>query len=324
MYTDEWRHLNGVWLHYQDWQDWQDWPDQQDRPDCREPASQAGPGRLADVESRPETLLLLHGLTQQSHVFDAFAAQLARRHRVVALDFRGRGESHWAPGTYTVPHYAQDVLALLDTLSVETVHVLGTSLGGLVGLHLAAVAPERLRSLVLNDIGCEIDPRGAARIQAYAAAVPDSFPDLGRAAAWALEQYPWLGRMAPDAVADAVRWAVRRGPDGRWRLKFDPAIGRAPRPTPEAVRAASQAWWAALESLRCPVLLLRGADSDIVSAATAVEMAARQPRLVRADVPDVGHAPTLAEPAAVAALRAFYGAGARVPEPDGGSPPRLP
>ena len=251
-------------------------------------------------------MLLLHGLTQQSHAFDAVAARLGRRHRCLALDFRGRGESHWAPGTYVIPQYVLDVLALLDALSIDAAHVLGTSLGGLVGLSLAAAAPHRLRSLALNDIGCEIDPRGAARVAAYAAAVPDGFPDLDGAAAWALEQYPWLAGLPPDAVADAVRWAVRRAPDGQWRLKFDPTIGRAPRPTPEAARAASQAWWAALESLRCPVLLVRGADSDILSPATAVGMAARQPRLAHVDVPGVGHAPTLTEPVAVAALDSFY------------------
>ncbi len=202
------------------------------------------------------------------------------------------------------------MLALLDALSIEAAHVLGTSLGGLVGLSLAAAAPHRLRSLALNDIGCEIDPRGAARVAAYAAAVPDAFPDLAGAAAWALEQYPWLAGLPPDAVADAVRWAVRRAPDGQWRLKFDPTIGRAPRPTPEAAHAASHTWWAALESLRCPVLLLRGADSDILSPATAAGMAARQPRLAHVDVPGVGHAPTLTEPAAVAALDSFYLGGA--------------
>lgn len=307
MYTDEWRHLNGVWLHYQDWRGWQS---REGSPDWQPPPGEAS--RAAGSEPRTETLLLLHGLTQQSHVFDAVAAWLGRRHRCLALDFRGRGESDWAPGTYVIPQYVRDVLALLDALSVEAVHVLGTSLGGLVGLSLAATAPGRLRSLALNDIGCEIDPRGAARVAAYAAAVPDGFPDLAGAATWALEQYPWLAALAPEAVADAVHWAVRRAPDGRWRLKFDPAIGRAPRPTPDAARAASQAWWAALESLRCPVLLVRGAESDILSAATAAEMAARQPRLVRADVPGVGHAPTLGEPVALTALDAFYrGASAR-------------
>jgi pimeloyl-ACP methyl ester carboxylesterase len=198
------------------------------------------------------------------------------------------------------------VLALLDALAIESAHVLGTSLGGLVGLSLAADSPRRLRSLALNDIGPEIDPRGAARVAAYAAAVPDTFPDLA-AAAWALAQYPWLAGLPSDAVSDAVRWAVRREPDGRWRLKFDPAIGRAPRPTPDAARAASQQWWTALESLECPIVLVRGTESDILSPSTAAGMVARQPRVVRVDVPGVGHAPTVTEPAAAAALDAFYG-----------------
>jgi pimeloyl-ACP methyl ester carboxylesterase len=280
MYADEWRHLEGVWLHYQDW-----------------------PGGDA---AGAEPLLLLHGLTQQSHAFDGVAARLRTRHRCLALDLRGRGESGWAPGTYAIPQYVRDVLALLDALAIESVHVLGTSLGGLVGLSLAAAAPGRLRSLALNDIGPEIDPRGAARVAAYAAAVPDGFPDLAGAVAWACAQYPWLGGLPPDVVSEAVRWAVRREPGGRWRFKFDPAIGQAPRPTAEAARAASEAWWAALASLRCPVLLVRGAESDILSPATAAAMQARQPRLARVEVPGVGHAPTLAEPEATAALEAFY------------------
>src|SRR5262245_2815688 len=240
MYVDEWRLINGVRLHFQDW-----------------PA--------AEVAGN-ETILLLHGLTQQSHAFDPVAAQLCRRHRCVAADFRGRGESGWAPGTYTIPQYVADVLALLDALGLSAVHVLGTSLGGLVGLALAAHAPDRLRSLTLNDIGPDIDPRGAARVAAYAATVPERFPDLTAATGWAVEQYPWLQKLPAETLADAIRWAVRRAPEGGWRFKFDPAIGRAPRPTAEAARAASLAWWASLDALRCPVLLTRGAESDILSA----------------------------------------------------------
>jgi pimeloyl-ACP methyl ester carboxylesterase len=283
MYTDEWRHVNGVWLHFQDWRD----------------------GSAADAAGT-ETLLFLHGLTQQSHAFDAIAPALARRYRCLALDLRGRGESDWAPGTYTIPQYVADVHALLDMLGLRAVHVLGTSLGGLVGLSLARVSPDRLRSLALNDIGPEIDPRGAARVAAYAASVPERFPDLAAAIAWAVVQYPWLEKLPSEAVTDSIRWAVRRGPDHAWRFKFDPAIGHAPRPSPEAAHAASQAWWAALEALRCPILLVRGSESDILAAETASAMERRQSRLRRVDVPGVGHAPTLAEPGVVAALDTFY------------------
>jgi pimeloyl-ACP methyl ester carboxylesterase len=283
MYSDEWLRVDDVWLHYQDWP----------------PAAGA----------TAETALLLHGLTQQSHAFDAVASHLARRLRCVALDFRGRGESGWGPpGSYTVPCYVRDVLGVLDRLGLAAVHVVGTSLGGLVGLSLAAAAPARLRSLVLGDIGPEIDPRGAARIAAYAADLPEAFADPDAAADWAIAQYPWLAASPREAVLEAVRWAVRQGPDGRWRLKLDPAAGRVARAAPEAAGAASQAWWAALEALACPVLLVRGADSDVLAEETADRMAARQPRLARVDVPGVGHAPTLAEPAVRAALDRFYDA----------------
>ena len=186
--------LNGVWLHFQDW------------PGRREGAG----GEAAGAE----TVLLLHGLTQQSHAFDAVAARLARRHRCLALDLRGRGESGWAAGTYAIPQYVADVLALLDALGLDAVHVLGTSLGGLVGLSLARAAPDRLRSLALNDIGPEIDPRGAARVAAYAAARPGALPGPRR-----------RRRVGPRAVSLA-RGAPARGGDRRDPLGGPAGAGR--------------------------------------------------------------------------------------------------
>src|SRR5262249_3988389 len=149
-------------------------------------------------------------------------------------------------------------------------------------------------------------PRGAARVAAYAASVPERFADLAAATEWALEQYPWLRTLPATTLTDAIRWAVRSGPDGGWRFKFDPTIGEMPRPTAEGARAASLARWASLDALRCPVLLIRGAESDILSAETAAAMERRQPRLRRIDVERVGHAPALTEPAVVTALDAFY------------------
>lgn len=278
MYTDEWITINGVRLHYQAW----------------------GPR-----DAPP--LLLLHGLTQQSHTFDGLARRLATRYRCLALDLRGRGESEWAPPeTYTTPQYVDDVRKLLAALGLGAVHLFGTSLGGLVGLSLAAIAPETLLSLGLNDIGPEIDPRGAARVAAYSASVPERFPSFEAARDWALQQYPWLAGMPGAAATEALRWAVRQTPDGAWRFKFDPAIGRVPRPAPAAVEAACRLWWDAFTALRGPVLMLRGVESDILCRETADEMQRRQPRMLRVDVPGVGHAPTLEEPAAVAALERFY------------------
>ena len=147
---------------------------------------------------------------------------------------------------------------------------------------------------------------GAARVAAYAATVPESFPTLDAVTAWTVARYPWLAALPADEAREAIRWAVRRDPGGTWRLKFDPAIGRNPPPPPAVLAAAARTWWAAFERLRCPILLVRGAESDILSPATAAAMQRRQPGMTRLDLPGVGHAPTLAEPAVLAALDRFY------------------
>ena len=277
MYRDEWMSINGVRLHWQDW-------------------------------GAPEApaVLMLHGLTQQSHTFDHVAERLSARYRCIALDLRGRGESEWAaPETYTIPHYVQDAVKLLDELTLPAVHILGTSLGGLCGLSLGAFHPQRVLSLALNDIGPEIDPAGAKRIATYTATVPGRFPNFEAAVDWARERYLWLRRLPRAEVEVGLRWAVRERAGG-WSFKFDPAIGRTPPPTAEVMKSAGEIWWNTLASLRCPILLVRGADSDVLSRATADEMERRQPALVRIEVPDMGHAPMLSELAALAALDRFY------------------
>ena len=278
MYRDEWLTINGVRLHYQDW----------------------GPPTGAPI-------LMLHGLTQQSHSFDGVAARLADRFRCIALDVRGRGDSDWAPPeTYAIPQYVDDVARLLAALDLPSVHVLGTSMGGLIGLSMAVVAPASVRSLVLNDIGPEIDPRGVARISAYAGNVPASFQSLDAALEWALDRYVWFRAVPRPLVVEGMRWALREGEDGQWRLKWDPAIGQSVRPEPAMIAMATRMWWGVVESLPGPMLLVRGAESDVLSAEIAAEMRRRRPALARVDVPGIGHAPFLVEPAAVEALDRFY------------------
>jgi pimeloyl-ACP methyl ester carboxylesterase len=279
VYTDRWATINRIRLHYQEW-------------------------------GRPETppLLLLHGLTQQSHTFDFLAARFSDRLHCLAPDLRGRGESNWAPPeTYTLLQYVADVLGFLTALSVPAVHAFGTSMGGLVALSLAGIAPQRVLTLGLNDIGPAVDPRGAERIAGYTSTVPESFPSLDSIVAWALEQYPWLRRLPEGDLTESLRWAVREGPDGRWRFKFDPAIGRARDLSPAMARAATAYWWSVFGSLRCPVLLIRAGESDVLTARTAEEMARLQPGMLRAEVAGMWHAPTLKEPEALAALESFYG-----------------
>jgi pimeloyl-ACP methyl ester carboxylesterase len=300
MYRDAWIAVDGVRLHLQDWE----------APPPRPGAPGGGAGR--------PPLLLLHGLTQQSHVFDRVAARLAGRYRCLALDVRGRGESDWAPpDTYTIPRYVADVLGVLRALDLPAVHLLGTSMGGLIGLSLAATAPGALLSLGLNDVGPEIDPAGLARIRAQVGASPARFPDVEAAAAWtAAQEVPGRRPRSRAELLEALRWAVRPDPAGGVRWKFDPAVGAAARVDAGALAAAALTWWAGLAAVPGPVLLIRGAGSDILTPEAAAEMQRRRPDLVRVDVPGAGHPPTLDEPEAVAALERFY--------PATPQPPRAP
>jgi len=277
-YKDVFVTVNGCRLHIQDW----------------------GRGDAPPI-------LMVHGLTQQSHTFDAAAEQLHGRYRCIALDVRGRGESAWSGGpTYNHRTYVQDVTALLAALGLSRWHYMGTSMGGQIGLLLAEQNPASFLSLALNDIGPDINPAGALRIGAYVKTVPTSFADFDACIDWAIAQYPWFQGVPREAVGAAVQWAVQKRAGGGYRFRFDPAIIQGAPTDPELLKKAASAMWSGLRSLQCPVLLVRGAESDILHADTAAAMVHDQPRLTRVDVPGMGHAPTLAEPIVRKALERFY------------------
>ena len=277
-YTDAFAMINGCRLHYQDW-------GRRDAP----------------------ALVMLHGLTQQSHTFDAVAEQLHGRYRCIALDVRGRGESAWSGGpTYNHRTYVQDVTALLAELGLSRWHYMGTSMGGQIGMLLAAQRPAAFLSLTLNDIGPDINPAGALRIGAYVKTVPTSFADFDACIDWAIAQYPWFQGVPREAVGAAVKWAVQERAGGGHRFRFDPAIVQGAPTDPEALKQAASSMWSGLKALQCPVLLVRGAESDVLHPDTAAAMVHDQPRLALVEVPGMGHAPTLAEPVVRAALERFY------------------
>ncbi|MBI3993055.1 MAG: alpha/beta hydrolase [Candidatus Lambdaproteobacteria bacterium] len=277
-YTDAFATLNGCRLHYQDW-------GRRDAP----------------------AILMVHGLTQQSHTFDAVSEQLHGRYRCIALDVRGRGDSAWSGGaTYNHRTYVQDVTALLAELGIARFHYMGTSMGGQIGMLLAAQQPAPFLSLTLNDIGPDINPAGALRIGAYVKTVPMSFADFDACIDWAIAQYPWFRGVPRAAVGAAVKWAVQQRDGGGYRFRFDPAIVQGAPTDPALLQKAAAAMWTGLKALPCPVLLVRGAESDILHLDTAAAMARAQPRLIRVDVPGMGHAPTLAEPVVRAALERFF------------------
>jgi len=257
----------------------------------------------ATADARP-SVLCLPGLTRNCRDFEPLALHLAARHRVLTPDLRGRGRSDHDPDwrRYRLDVYVADMLALLDALGVAQVVVVGTSLGGLIGMFLAAGHRARVAGLVLNDIGPELDPRGMLRIATgvgtaravatWAEAAADAraanemaLPDLDEAA--------WL------RFAHAV---YREEAPGRIVRDMDPMIGRALRDT----SVSTPDFWAAFASLDgLPLLSVRGELTDLLSEETFAKMLARHPDMQACRVPGRGHAPTLDEPESRAALDRF-------------------
>jgi pimeloyl-ACP methyl ester carboxylesterase len=261
-------------------------------------------------------LLFLHGLSGHAHTFDLVAPQVADRYHALSLDVRGRGESDWAPdGDYTFPAYLADVSGLCAALGVTRVTLVGTSMGGLIALMLAASRPDLVERAVLNDVGPEIDPRGLQRIQGYIGQAPESFPGEASLLAWFRDNYPeMLSGLSEEDLRAWAGYSVKPGPGGGFVWRMDPAVRRQSTPPSDAPPAPPVDLWALVPAITCPVLVVRGAVSDILAADVAEQFVDElaDGRLVT--VPGLGHAPTLTEPAAVAALREFL--------PGAGQPPR--
>lgn len=255
-------------------------------------------------------ILCLPGLTRNARDFEPVADRFAGEWRVLALDFRGRGLSapDPEPSRYMPPVYARDVLKLLDQLGIAEAVFVGTSLGGLVTMLIAAMEEERVAGALLNDIGPEVAPEGIERIRGYVGkpASYTSYADAGAAmAARAGDVYPDWG------PGEWERFARRccRTEGGRVVLDYDMAIAQ---PFAQANEATQPNLWPLLDNFRGkPVTLLRGALSDLFSPAVADRMAAElgdSAELVT--IANVGHAPSFDEPESIAALERLL---ARVP-----------
>jgi pimeloyl-ACP methyl ester carboxylesterase len=256
--------------------------------------------------SNPAVLVCLHGLTRQGRDFDALARTMLDRYRVVCPDVVGRGHSDWLrnPGDYVLPQYMGDMVALLARLNAQTVHMVGTSMGGLISLGVAGLDGSPVRKLVLNDVGPRLDPAGLARIGGYVGQVRRwKTLDEAADALWAIStgfgphtREQWLALTEPQLKTEGQDLVPRSDPDIAVPFK---AI------TPELAMAGEAALWQAYDRLRCPTLLLRGAESDLLAHATAVEMGTRGPRARLVEFAGVGHAPTLVQPEQVQAIREF-------------------
>jgi len=250
--------LNGLKFHYLDW----------------------------DGDGPP--LVMLHGLTGHAHTWDHTASALSARYHVYALDQRGHGDTEWA-SRYGIPAMLGDLLGFLDALALPVVTLIGLSMGGIVAYQFTAVHPERVSRLVVLDIGPEIAPAGGRQVAA-ALAANDVFGSEDEAVAQARAANP---RPTDEWLRHRVSHNLRPQPDGTFTFKWDKALrdlgaigdGLSP-----------EQRWAAWNSLSCPVLLVRGDDSDILAPETAQRMVAGHPHASLAVVPDCGHSITLDRP----------------------------
>ena len=267
---------------------------------ARDYAAAAGPAKLP--------VIAIHGLTRNSADFGHIAPLIAQSgRRVLALDMRGRGRSDRAPDpmTYQPATYAQDVLAMLNQSGIERAVFLGTSMGGLITMALAAIRPKVIAGAILNDIGPEVAKEGLMRIAAYSGQPVDT-PSWAEAAAYVkginAVAFPHYDDKDWDAFA---RRTFTTGTDGAPVLNYDPDIAVPIRAA--GAKALVPNLWPMFSRLTKgrPVLLVRGETSDLLSVAIADKMRKRAPKMDYVEVPGVGHAPMLDEPQAKAAIFPF-------------------
>ena len=275
-------------------------------------ASPTGLHRMAYLEwggrDAAQTLVCVHGLSRCARDFDFLAAEMAGHGwRVVCPDIPGRGESDWLknPMEYVVPVYVSDMVALIARLDVETVHWVGTSLGGLVGMGFAALPESPVKKLVLNDVGPLLTAASADRIGAYLGKWPP-LPDIEAAEKYVRAVSAPFGPHSDAEWRFLTEHVVRRNPDGTLRMHYDPAIAV---PFNAQVPHTDIALWPFYDAIRCATLVLRGELSDLLRRDTAAQMAARGPRAKVVEIPGVGHAPTLIHADQIAIVRDFLLAG---------------
>ncbi|TDO06921.1 alpha/beta fold hydrolase [Halomonas ventosae] len=251
----------------------------------------------------PRTVVAWHGLARHGGDFEDFARVLGPDWRVLAPDTPGRGLSSWSlypAHDYLYTHYMKVAVAVLDHFELAQVPWVGTSMGGLIGMLLAA-EPEtasRIERLVLNDVGPELDPDGLASLASYFG-VPHRFFRFGELEAELRRHYTGFGIEGDDAWRRLALGSARRLPDGSWTYHYDPRIGE------QFVHDTPRDTWADWAAIRCPLMVVHGADSPLLKAENVMRMAKTQPGLVSLEAPGCGHAPMLDRPSQVRPIADF-------------------
>lgn len=251
-------------------------------------------------------LVCAHGLTRCGRDFDFLAQALAADFRVVCPDVVGRGRSDWLAdkALYGIPQYAADMAALLARLDVDYVDWLGTSMGGLIGMALAAQRHTPIRRLVLNDVGPVITAASIARIGEYVGRAP-RFDSMEQAEAFVRFVSAPFGALDDAQWRHLTEYTVRTALDGKLEFRYDPGIAEPFRREMESGAGKDIELWPLYDSIPCPTLAIRGAQSDLLKAETHAAMARRGPCARLAEIPGVGHAPMFLDAAQVGLVRDF-------------------
>lgn len=254
-------------------------------------------------EKNPRVVICVHGLSRNGRDFDVLAETLCQNARVLCPDIPGRGESDWLAeaAQYVIPVYAQFIQAMLTQLGVKTYDWVGTSMGGLIGMVMAVTPSTLMRRFVINDVGPVIERVALERIGNYVGRNPtyDDYPSLFAAA------QPFLSTFGPLSEAQQhhmIGTSVQRRADGRWEYKMDPKIGDAFR---AALAAPEVDLWPLWRAVQQPTLILRGAQSDLLSTATLEKMLSTHPNARAITLENTGHAPAIMDAPTVAAIERF-------------------
>ncbi|MBL8446385.1 MAG: alpha/beta hydrolase [Zoogloeaceae bacterium] len=250
----------------------------------------------------PRVLVCVHGLTRNGRDFDFLARHLARHYRVICPDVAGRGRSDWlaVKADYAIPNYVADLVTLIARLDVPSVHWVGTSMGGLIGMVLASLPGSPIERLVLNDVGPMVSSASIARIAEYVGEDP-LFATLDEAEAYVRAVSAPFGDLTHAQWRHLTDSAVKPVEDG-FRFRYDPGIAEPFRMSP---LVEDVSLWDVYDRISCPTLVVRGAESDLLLAETVAEMTTRGPRARAVEIPRVGHAPMLLDDAQIAVVADF-------------------
>jgi pimeloyl-ACP methyl ester carboxylesterase len=251
----------------------------------------------------PRVLVCVHGLTRCARDFDFLARELVPHYRVVCPDVPGRGDSDWlkAPMDYQLPLYVNDMVTLIARLDVETVHWVGTSLGGLIGMTLAALPESPVKKLVLNDVGPVVTAASLARIGAYVGKWPP-LPTIEAAESYVRAVAAPFGPHSDAEWRFLTEHVVRKNPDGSLRMHYDPALAL---PFTAGSVEEDVELWNVYDDIRCPTMVLRGEESDLLTRETVKGMSERGPKAKVVEIAGVGHAPTLIHRDQISVVKEF-------------------